>query len=60
MAATGFSIPAIDEPNSPWPIAKRLPRRLPRKGVAAKGQKAALEALFKTYPINGNDDDDDD
>lgn len=42
------------------PTAKRLPHRLPRKGVAAKGQKAALEALFKTYPINGNDDDDED
>ena len=43
------------------PLAKRKPH--PRKGAfvnkrgAVKGQRKALDALFKTYPISGGDDD---
>jgi hypothetical protein len=41
------------------PLAKRYPRRgLGKGGPLKKGQRKALDALFKTYPINGNEADD--
>jgi hypothetical protein len=49
-------MPSKKIPVKKRPLAKRV-RRFPRKGAAVKGQRKALDALFKTYPINGNDDD---